>query len=246
MIKHYFKYITNNFFLSIFRTLAYDFEALQFIADFKVSPHDPNALYFVSSKFHRFFLQNVNPNEINTRILRIGNVVQSSPYNLVPNNFRAIPQFNQNSLPFPSPSPQGFPSYPSAAFPTNEVNPNYSFYNFVNQYPTSRPIFPQPAPPQPTYSPIAPPQATPVSFPSYSHQPPVTSFYKFRGSTPYAFDRFDMIDRRNVNYSPYSSHRLNAGETLPHPTAYANINFEGLTGEIYRPTRNASTPLHRY
>lgn len=218
--------------------MAYDFEALQFIADFKVSPSDPNALYFVSSKFHRFFLKNVSPQEINTRILRIGNVVQSSPYNYASSAFGAIPQFSQNSLPFQA--PQSLPSYPSSqpiVFPNQEVNPNYSFYNFINQYPTSRPtIFPQQQPTQ--YAPT--PSVAPVPFTSYSHQTPVTSsFFKFRESSPYAFDRFDLIDRRN-GYQ-FQQQRMNTGETLPQATAYANINFEGLTGEIYRPTRNASS-----
>lgn len=219
-----------------------------------MSPHDPNALYFVSSKFHRFFLKNINPNEIDTRIIRIGNVVQSTPYNYA-SNFQAIPQFNQNSLipqhhfPTPGPSFQGFhhPSYPVASPSPQSVvnypNPNYSFYNFVNQYPTSRPYPAPQSQPQPTYA--TAPQASPLSFPSYSHQTPVTSsFFNFRGSTPYAFDRFDMIDRRN-SYSSYNHHNLNAGESLPQPTAYANINFEGLKGEIYRPTRNVSL-LHRH
>lgn len=219
-----------------------------------MSSHDPNALYFVSSKFHRFFLKNLNPNEINTRIIRIGNVVQSTPFNYA-STFQAIPQFNQNSLipspqhHFPTPGPssfQGFhhPSYPVASPSPQSVvnypNPNYSYYNFVNQYPTSRP-YPSSlqSQPQPTYA--TAPSASPVSFPSYNHQSPVTSsFYNFRGSTPYAFDRFDLIDRRN-SYSSY--HNLNAGESQP--TAYANINFEGLKGEIYRPTRNVSL-LHRH
>lgn len=219
-------------------------------------------MYFVSSKFHRFFLKNINPNEINTRIIRIGNVVQSSPYNYA-STFQAIPQFNQNSLipqhhhfPSPAPSFHGFhhpsssSSYPVAS-PTpqpqsvvNYPNPNYSFYNFVNQYPTSRPYPAPQSQPQPTYA-TAPQASHPISFPSYSHQtsPVTSSFFNFRGSTPYAFDRFDMMDRRN-SYSSYN-HNLNAGESLPQPTAYANINFEGLKGEIYRPTRNVSL-LHRH
>jgi hypothetical protein len=226
------------------RTLAYDYEALQFVADFKATPNDPTALYMVSSKFHRFFLKNVSPFEVNTRILRIGNVVKSSPYAFAP-AFPAIPQYTQNSL-IPSPQPPfptsvpGFPQFPVAnASPLQ--SPNYSFYNFVNQYPTNRPIFPSPST-APAYAPTQPIQPTQVAFPTYNNQEPVTSFYKFRGSTPYAFDRFDLVDRRNsYSWQP----QLNAGETLPsQPTAYANFHFGGLTGEIYRQTRNASSFRH--
>jgi hypothetical protein len=220
------------------------------VADFKVVPHDPNALYMVSSKFHRFFLKNISPFEVNTRIIRIGNVAQSSPYAFAP-AYPAIPQYTQNSLipsqqqqqpQFPTSAAPGFPQYPVATASPLQ-SPNYSFYNFVNQYPTNRPIFPSP-PSAPAYAP-APIQPTQVAFPTYSNQEPVTSFYKFRGSTPYAFDRFDLIDRRN-SYS-WRPSQLNAGETYPapsQPTAYANFNFGGLTGEVYRPTRNVSSFRH--
>lgn len=35
---------------------------------------DSNSIFMVSSKFHRFFLKNIDPREINTRILRLENV----------------------------------------------------------------------------------------------------------------------------------------------------------------------------
>lgn len=41
----------------------------QFIGD--MSTDEPGYLYVVSSKFHRFFLKNLNPNEFNNRILRL-------------------------------------------------------------------------------------------------------------------------------------------------------------------------------
>lgn len=219
----------NNYLILFFnRTIAYDYEALQFVADFKTTPHDPTAIYFVSSKFHRFFLKNVSPYELNTRILRIGNVVQSSPHNFAP-SFQTIPQFSQNSL---VPSPQspfptsGYPSPPPNAY---SVQPNYSYYNFVNQYPTSR------IAPQPTYAP------TPAVYPttSYNHQP-VTSFYKFRGSSPYAYERFGLAERHQ-NFPSYHTTHLNAGETIPQqPSAYANFNYGFTSGDVYRSTRNAT------
>lgn len=41
------------------------------MADLTAPAQDPGAIYVLSSRFHRFFLRNVNQNDINTRILRI-------------------------------------------------------------------------------------------------------------------------------------------------------------------------------
>lgn len=51
--------------------LAHDRDRLQFVADMTTTPHEPGVFYAVSSKFHRFFLKNLNPNEVNNRILRL-------------------------------------------------------------------------------------------------------------------------------------------------------------------------------
>lgn len=166
-------------------------------------------------------------------------MVQSTPYTFAP-SFQSIPSYTHNSL---VPSPQPFPTsvYPAAysvapsqspvAFPPKQT---YSYYNFVNQFPTSQPAFPQP-----TYAP-----PTPAVFPttSYNHQqPPVTSFYKFRGSSPYAYERFDLADRHSTFPSYHHSTHLNAGETLPQqPSAYANFNYDFTAGDVYRTTRNAT------
>lgn len=52
--------------------MSYDKERLQFVADLSAPVQDPGSIYVLSSRFHRFFLRNVNTNDINTRILRIG------------------------------------------------------------------------------------------------------------------------------------------------------------------------------
>lgn len=39
--------------------------------------NEPGSTFILSSKFHRFFLKNLDPREINTRILRIENVQSS-------------------------------------------------------------------------------------------------------------------------------------------------------------------------
>lgn len=51
--------------------LAYDAEQFQFVADMRIQARDPSSLYVLSSKFHRFFLKNLEPTEVNTRILRV-------------------------------------------------------------------------------------------------------------------------------------------------------------------------------
>lgn len=255
---------------SFHRVLAYDFETLQFVADFKTTLNDPNALYFVSSRFHRFFLKNVNALEINTRVMRIGNVVQSTPYNSFGASFPAVPQFSQNSIsPFVlsnSHIPQ--PTSPTSFFPQPSTAPaayslsayplpakaNYAFsYNIEQppqqQYPTkSNGFFPSITHHnQPSYQLL--PTTSAISFPTASAAPSynsATSFFKFRGASPYAFNRFSLIDKR----SEYPFQQLNGGETIPHPSgtssSYMNINFgdsasdgssSSLTGEVYRPSR---------
>jgi hypothetical protein len=208
----------------------------------------------VSSRFHRFFLKNVSPFEVNTRIMRIGNVVQSSPYGSYapPPPFHAIPQFSQNSIsPFalsqpPATAPSYFPSSSFAAFPV-PTKSNYGFaYNVAPQYPTkSSNFFPSIYTHQNHQPYLAPtPSVAPISFPTVAAAAPsynpVTSFYKFRGSQPYAFEQFSVIDKR----SEYPFQQLNAGETLPRPTSsssassYMNMNFN-YGGEVYRPSRFA-------
>ncbi|XP_067616895.1 major royal jelly protein 1 [Eurosta solidaginis] len=51
--------------------LAYDRDRLQFVADMTTTPHEPGVVYAISSKFHRFFLKNLNRNEPNNRVLRL-------------------------------------------------------------------------------------------------------------------------------------------------------------------------------
>lgn len=53
------------------KVLAFDTDKLQFVADIRTPARDPGAIYVLSSRFHRFFLKNLDTNEINTRIMRI-------------------------------------------------------------------------------------------------------------------------------------------------------------------------------
>ncbi|EDW24162.1 GL23985 [Drosophila persimilis] len=51
--------------------LAYDRDQLQFVADITTTRSEPGVIYAISSKFHRFFLKNLDPNEFNNRIVRL-------------------------------------------------------------------------------------------------------------------------------------------------------------------------------
>lgn len=41
------------------------------MADIRIVAQNPSSVYVLSSRFHRFFLKNLEPSEINTRIMRI-------------------------------------------------------------------------------------------------------------------------------------------------------------------------------
>lgn len=80
--------------------LAQDKDNFQFISDITLTPHDPGYVYVISSKFHRFFLKNLNVNEVNNRIIRIplpgyapvAPSLIASPYNLKPYSIPSNPQ----------------------------------------------------------------------------------------------------------------------------------------------------------
>ncbi|XP_055624890.1 uncharacterized protein LOC129767746 isoform X1 [Toxorhynchites rutilus septentrionalis] len=115
------------------RILAQDQQSLQFAADIRTPARDPNALYILTSKFHRYFLKNLDANEFNVRILRIDGVVSpstpsapahsafgfpfenNSPYYNLPaatttSSFKPIPPpISVHS--FPAPKPTNLKSY---------------------------------------------------------------------------------------------------------------------------------------
>lgn len=69
--------MTNNFGIHN-SVLAYDAEQFQFVADIRITSRDPSSIYVLSSKFHRFFLKNLEPTEVNTRLIRI---YDDAPFN---------------------------------------------------------------------------------------------------------------------------------------------------------------------
>lgn len=94
--------------------IAYDTEKLQFAADMPTPKRDPGSLYIITSKFHRFFLKNLDTNEYNTRILRVPGVAADYPHQ--------FPAFNFNF---------GSPIYTPTASPPKQSS-------FINQYFGSR------------------------------------------------------------------------------------------------------------
>lgn len=238
------------------KTLAFDYETLQFIADFKTSEKDPHALYFVSSRFHRFFLKNINPYEVNTRIMRIGNVIQPSPSNSFVHGIPTIPQYHQNNLVPYSPT-----NIPTSAGPFNPYQTSSTFASYPQQLPIVAPTppFPQSVIQKPSYSlysyaqqfpqkqfyPTSPSFVQTASHPGSYNQPsnqyphqhsPIRSFLKFRTPTPYSYEQFGVLDKSGS----YPFQRLNAGETLPQSNTL-NFNF-GLTDGVYRPNRFVRNP----
>ncbi|XP_055526380.1 major royal jelly protein 1-like [Wyeomyia smithii] len=118
--------------------LAQDQERLQFPADLRTPARDGSALYILTSKFHRFFLKNVDPNEFNTRILRIDGVVTSGKAGQVSSSYQPTIETNSPyyNLPVvtpsaafkPLPQPIAIANYPVQK-PTNPKT-----YQFVQNY----------------------------------------------------------------------------------------------------------------
>jgi hypothetical protein len=198
----------------------------------------------------------VSPFEVNTRILRIGNVVQSSPYASFAPAFHAIPQYNHNSLQpqftYSNLSPTPTASYPQSAFPNAGVafpvdksSYSYSYFNTPyptkpsssnsnNFYPTTLPQLPSAYIPQSSSSPHIQSASTP-------YHNPITSFFKFRGSSPYAYERFNAASAPNAfTNEKYPFQQLNAGETIPQ--TYVNFNNYG-NDDYFRQTRYVGSSL---
>lgn len=93
--------------------LAYDPDRLQFVADVRAPVQDPGALYILSSRFHRFFLRNLDTRDINTRILRIGGATNGfQPPASIHSSF--TPSLNAyTTSPYTFGNPLNFPASPS-------------------------------------------------------------------------------------------------------------------------------------
>lgn len=121
------------------RVLAYDQERLQFVADLKAPIRDPGSIYILSSRFHRYFLKNLDTNDINVRLIRISGVTGPSLTQPKPIlNYASNAYGLENSLSFPSGSvfghstpahykagPTGTPSFADIS-----IKPSYADHYF--------------------------------------------------------------------------------------------------------------------
>lgn len=76
----------NNFFF-LFRILAYTPEKLQFVAEIRWAERDNGNIWVMSTKFQKFFKQEVNARDINIRIMRLISMQQSTHKNPILNSF---------------------------------------------------------------------------------------------------------------------------------------------------------------
>lgn len=126
--------------------MAYDKDRLQFVADLSAPAQDPGSIYVLSSRFHRFFLKNVNTQDINTRILRIGGAINSlNPHlqhgNVLSSNYPAqaynVP--GVNLFPTSPPSPLLYKTEithaPYSPRPIPEIKSSFvdNFFNSIRQ-----------------------------------------------------------------------------------------------------------------
>jgi Major royal jelly protein len=210
-----------DFLTFLFRTLAFDYERLQFIADFQTTSKDPNALYCVSSRFQKFFLKNVSPHEINTRILRINGIIPSAySHGFHGHGFTEI---SHNSLyPYISQQQQQQQQQQQSSFPIQPTSSSFSvpsvtqrpfpFYNYVNT-------------PQKSYFPTSPSYTSPFA----GYQSPLRgssgSYFNFRGPASFSYESFSADPRTAGNPVSYPFQQLNAGESLPQFRDYRQNRF---------------------
>lgn len=94
--------------LFIYRVLAYDPDRLQFVADIRTPVRDPGSVYVLSSRFHRYFLKNLDSRDINVRIIRLPSVAgppQASQKPIL--NYASSAFTLENALNYPT-SPASF------------------------------------------------------------------------------------------------------------------------------------------
>lgn len=88
--------------------LAFDPDRLQFVADIRAPIRDPGSIYVLSSRFHRYFLKNLDTRDINVRIIRLPAVAGpplASPKPLL--NYASSAFTLENALNYPT-SPATF------------------------------------------------------------------------------------------------------------------------------------------
>lgn len=117
------------------------------MADLSAPAQDPGAIYVLSSRFHRFFLRNVNTNDINTRILRIGGAMHPLQQSHVQHGNILAPGYtgqaytigNTNLFPTAPPSPLLYKTEithaPYSPRPITDIKSSFvdNFFNSIRQ-----------------------------------------------------------------------------------------------------------------
>lgn len=173
------------------RILASDQQRLQFVADLATPRTELGALYMISSKFQRFFLKNLNPNEYNNRILRIdlGSSPASSVSPFVPSTKSSNYAYYSTNTIDKRPA-----SYISAASVSNNffTSPSVSSFGY-----DALSLFPTPS--RSPFTPLNPDDALPTRL---TRQPTDSSFLDNLPSVPvgYNYQRFarSVVDEKKA------------------------------------------------
>lgn len=92
----------------------------------QISRFDPSELYIVSSRFHRFYLKNLDGNDINTRILKVDLPQYSQPHGVYSSHF------NHH---YPGVSVPSFPYFPLNSNSIDRHSPNEVFTSVRQPFP---------------------------------------------------------------------------------------------------------------
>lgn len=113
-----------------------DPERIQFVADIITPKHDPENIYALSSRFHRYFLKNLDQNDINVRIMRVrDNTKHARPsdgHPGTPQPTLITPEFPKTPAPYTStvslgPGGAGSTSYSHFTTPFHSTKTSFKF-----------------------------------------------------------------------------------------------------------------------
>lgn len=105
------------------------------MADILIPRHDPGNIYVLSSRFHKYFLKNLDQHDINVRIMRMRDTTKepSNPFS-VPS--RPLLTTGYTKPPTPAPQPTAIP--PFSPFPAGGST---SYSHFSTPYTSIAPTF---------------------------------------------------------------------------------------------------------
>ena len=145
-----------NPFLAEQSVLAVDEERIQFVADIAIPKHDPGNIYVLSSRFHRFFLKNLDKNDINVRIMRMRDVTKDTRALVTPplSLITRTPGFTKAPVPTvtttfavptaPSTFSTSFSGFSLKPFPSTVAPYTFSTHRHLHNHPFSVTKLPYP------------------------------------------------------------------------------------------------------